>query len=204
MLTLPAQDIVEFDEFMDKVCKSNGMYASPFKMSTVMRELEDLSYWRQNRVCSGLIFSAPTTPSTQGPGAVMPTWRCNTTQGGFIINGTLAAFTLSDTYPPVGTDILQGDAVSGYPPILGVGESVILSVIGADMIIGGIHYPLIMTIRGAVAATPIVQSATEAELNAAFSVYGSCAGYIRIAKLTLNRTGNTTVTQTQDNTWRDA
>jgi hypothetical protein len=200
MLTLPAQDVVEFDEFMDKVCKSNGMYASPFKMSTVMRELEDLSYWRQNRVCSGLIFTAPTSASTQASGAVRAVWRVNVSSGIWTFNNSLTVEPIQNS--GVGVNMPVAYLAINDLPVLGVGQSVVMGIIGAEIVFGGVSYYNMLGAKGPVATTGTERLPTDNEIITEIGTYYS--GYIKIAKLTLNRTADTVVTQTQDNTWRDS
>lgn len=55
---------------------SSGLKFSDNTVQTVGTD-----YWRANRVVTGLMFSAPTTPSTQGSGAVKAVWRVNRSSG---------------------------------------------------------------------------------------------------------------------------
>lgn len=158
-----------------------------------------LETWRNNRVVSGINYTAPTTPAAQPSGANPASWRYNLVGGLFVLSGTTKAHLMGS---PSYADLSVCDPAGGSPnsPILAVGQSVITVFVGAtysSSVIG------ITSVVGTPATTGQQVVPTDAEILVGLTGRGYSAPYIRVAKLTLNRTGDTTVTQSQDNTWRD-
>jgi hypothetical protein len=197
MLTLDNGQIQDFKDIWEKLERKCG-YNGGFDMIDMMQATENISFRRQNRVLTGLLASAPTSASTQASGAVAPVWRINSSVGVVCVNdgdmGEIAAQ----------VDGVIGNLDAAPSPILSVGQSVIATLICIKNI-GWI--PALAYLVGVPAVTGQQVALTDSQiLSRVRGAFGGAAyepTFIKIAKLTLNRTGNTTVTQTQDNTWRD-
>jgi hypothetical protein len=166
--------------------------------------LRGLDYWRNNRVIEGFGFGTPTTPSTQGSGAVAATWLVNRYRGSIIVNGFHFGFPLDLVDTPAHT---QG---ANTPPVLAVGQSVISVVVG--LAIPQYNLAGLLSVYGAPATTGTQVVPTDAQIAAKVASPGFglpdgyfwTGGWIKVSKLTLNRTGDTTVTQNFDNSaWKD-
>jgi hypothetical protein len=194
MQTFTTEQMGDFVEFWAKAKKSYG-FNSTLNFEDVLKEISDLDYWQKNRVVDGLIFSAPTSASTQASGAVPAVWRVDKSTGLVLVDG------LVNQDP--GAISLNIDGEYGVAlPALGVGQSIVATYL--FVIFGNAEVWGSQIVLGTPATTASVLPPTNAEINAALIALGANdPHYIRIAKLTLNRTGDTTVTQSQDNTWRD-
>jgi hypothetical protein len=165
--------------------------------SAQITRLLALETWRNNRVVTGMLWSAPTNPSTQGPGAVSADWQVNVSGNGIaLVDGS--AYT--GYQGPAGFTDSNVRDMDGNLPVLAIGESVVMYYFLTKSASTGL--PALTRMLSEVGAVPAVPSAAD------FAAFSVAKGYlpdrfVRVAKLTLNRTGDTTLTQTQDNTWRD-
>jgi len=78
-------------------------------------------------------------------------------------------------------------------------------VIGASAVAAIVAYGTagtILVVRGAAATTGSQVAPTNAAIQTAVDLLTSGAPWVKLGETTLNRTGNTTVTQTYDNTQR--
>lgn len=152
-----------------------------------------LESWKNNRVVSGMLIKDGTSPaSSQASGAVAPVVKANRTSGQLIVNGMPFS--------------IVSDAVSGAvsdPPVLGVGQS-------AKAVFVGVSMPAFQLSAGTwIWGTPATSGQevvpTPAEIRAALATnpnYDSST-FVRVNSLTIARTGDTTITFTADNNWRD-
>lgn len=163
--------------------------------SAQITRLLALETWRNNRV-EGFLSSPPTTASTQASGAVAPAWRVNRAPGVARHAGDLSA-------KPVGSSNLTDFDVTAAAGVgaLAIGQSVIVCLVWCHIYAGTIS---IKTVKGTPATTGQQLAPTDTQIRTVIAgFYPSDTSYVRESKLTLNRTGDTTVTQSQDNTWRD-
>ena len=146
-----------------------------------------------NRVASGAVFEDPATPSSQASGAVAPSWLVSFVPGVYSYGGIVG----------VDPEIEASMPVDPTPPTLAVGQSVVAAMVAAKYLDGTVG--LAPAIFGAPATAGSQVPPTDATIQARLiaDVADPTNGYIRLALLTLNRTADTVVTQTQDNTWRD-
>jgi hypothetical protein len=158
-----------------------------------------VDYWKRNRILSGLLVTDPTTPSSQETGAVSAVFNINITEGYGIAAGLISDQEYAGT-----TDV---DVEQSYTavPVLEVGQSVVLAVI-LRAEIGEEPGSSVNAVFGTPATTGSQVPPTDDEIKYALEndeFLTLSPEYARIALVTLNRTGDTTVTQSADNTWRD-
>lgn len=135
-----------------------------------------------NRVLSGLLSAAPTTPSAQITGGGNTTWNINVAAGIAAAGGVLKEFAA------------QADlAIHSGSKLLDNGQSVIAALVVKN-VTGTVT---MVAVKGTVATTGSQVTPSASVIQAAV---GAGNDWIRIADLTLNRTADTTVTQSQDNT----
>ncbi len=174
--------------------------------SAQITRLLALETWRNNRVASGLLASAPTTQSTQGSGAVPASWRYNSSVGFASIDGHILTMSLDDVIPNgVMVDVLVGNAGvdNSHGPTIANGQSIKAALVACTADFDGTIYTFLSTVHGAAATTGAEQPPSAATIRAQLIASAFTGNYVRVAPLTLHRTGDTTVTQSQDNTWRD-
>lgn len=140
------------------------------------------------RVVEGMRAGAPTTASTQATGSGTLAWRVNVAAGFLMVNGT--AFDVG----------AQADFVvfNGATPVAN-GQSVAAVLIAKKD-------GTLAAVLGTAAATGSQQPPNPTQLQAAAGgndAHAKPLAWAQVAQLTLNRTGDTTVTQSQDNTKRD-
>lgn len=161
--------------------------------------------WRLNRV-EGFVYSAPTSASTQGSGAVAFVGKANWTAGIARVNGAIGEFAAGVSGGVA--DLLVAT------PTLAEGQSVVGALTLIEYVLGGVPMLNKMTVWGAPATTGQQIAPTDAEIRAQITnttgpfLIGLGAtyvfpGYVRVAQVTFNRTGDTTITQSVSNTWRD-
>ena len=137
------------------------------------------TYSRSPSVSGGLV-SDPTTPSAQLTGTGDTTWNVN-------IAATLASNSQAGVEPAASEDF----EIHGGSELVADGESCIAAIV-VDYNGGS---PTFAAIKGAAATTGEEVAPTDAEITTALG-----DGYwVRLAHCTINRTGDTTVTQSQDN-----
>jgi hypothetical protein len=176
--------------------------------------INPLDDWRRNRIMGSYDFRAPAAPSTQTSGAVAPVWRIAEVKSQIVVNGVLsgaayAAFPWVAANPSAlstGAEFVVG---SDYcwprfiPPILSIGQSVVCAIVAVSFWLDTTHDADSLWIMGTPATTGQEQVPSDASIKAFMVEDGDDPGYIRIAKITLNRTGDTALSQFIDNTWRD-
>jgi len=141
----------------------------------------------QNRVIEGMLVGVPTTPSSQVTGAGAYDFNADIATGLLAVDGTVKEYAVQADY----------DVGSGAAAILIVGQSVVYSIIAYKSKGDGVVY--MKSVQGVVATTGLQVAPTDAaiEANLADGTF-----WYRLANVTVNRTGDTTVTQSQDNTVR--
>jgi hypothetical protein len=128
----------------------------------------------------------PTTPSSQltGAGGFL-TWNVDLSAGLVTCNGTV--FQISE----------QADlALNSGTALVTNGQSCIAALILDDT-------GVLRAVKGTAALTASVRAPTDAAINTAvFNALGAGHEWIKLAECTINRTGDTTVTQSQNNLLR--
>jgi hypothetical protein len=139
-----------------------------------------------DRLVAGGLVKAPTTPSAQLTGTGNTSWRVNV--------DALVAVVDAKTKELVA----QADAVihSGSQ-LLEDGESAIAALV---LKVAADGTASLVAVAGAAATTGSQVAPTDAAIQTAV---GAGLSWLKLGETTLNRTGDTTVTQTYDNTKRD-
>ena len=145
---------------------------------------DDFDAMRNYGVLNGLLAGAPTTPSAQLTGAGNTTWSVDLTAGTVIVNSVLKEFAAQADYA-----IHSGSLYTG----LTNGKSAIATIV-AKNVAGTVTMAVV---KGAAATTGSQVAPTAAEIQAAV---GAANTYVVLQECLISRTGDTTVTQAQDNT----
>lgn len=139
-----------------------------------------------DRLMTGGLVKAPTTPSAQITGAGATTWNVNVDA----LVGVVDAVTKELA--------AQADvAIHSATQYLTNGQSAIAAVV---LKVAANGTASIVTAKGAAATTGAQVAPTDAAIQTAV---GAGLSWLKLGETTLNRTGDTTVTQTYDNTKRD-
>jgi hypothetical protein len=148
------------------------------------QDFEALRTHFRNCILSGG-FNTPTTGSTQASGAAGATdWNVNHTDILAVVNGTVGIVAAAADY-----DVHSGSVYTG---LTAASKSAI-----ATAVIKNVSGTLSLAIvKGTAAATGSQVAPTDAEITASV---GSSNTWVKVAELTINRTADTTVTQSQDN-----
>jgi hypothetical protein len=165
---------------------SNHITPSALALQTdlVARYLQSILVDRQNRVSTGLTAGAPTTGSSQLTGTGATTWNVNVAAGVVVVAGVakdLAA--AADTSIHASTQLVTN------------GQSCIAALV-AKNVSGTIS---VVAVKGSAATTGAQVAPTDAAIQTAV---GAGNAWVKLAECTINRTGDTTVTQSQDNSKR--
>ncbi len=140
----------------------------------------------KHRVVNGFDVFAPTTSSTQATGATgITAWRVDIGAGRAMVDGVAFA------------DDATADFVIHSGTVLVVNGKSCVAAIIAKNVDGTVS---IVAVKGAAALTGAQVAPTDTEIKAAI---GPTVPWIKLAECTINRTGDTTVTQTQDNSLAD-
>lgn len=126
----------------------------------------------------GLSTGSPTTPSTQITGTGDTTWNVDITAGTALLDAVTEDIAVAADFE-----------IHGSSELLADGESAIARLVVRDNT--GLE---VLAVVGAAATTGTQEAPTDADIDTAV---GS-AVWFEIASCTLNRTGDTTVTQSQD------
>lgn len=137
-----------------------------------------------NKVVQDLRVITPTTPSSQGSGAVAPVVNVNVNSGILASGGIL-----------VELQALTSNEVCASPPVLTIGQSAVCSIYGYN----ATGTLTLKTVWGAVATTGTQIQSDKAVYLAA----NPTLALVQLGNTTINRTGDTTLTQSYDNTARD-
>jgi len=138
-----------------------------------------------DRVLAGLL-KAPTTPSTQATGTGATAWRVN-------VDESLAVIDAAEKNVAAQVDVVLHSATQ----YLVNGQSAIAAVV---MKVAADGTASIVFAVGAAATTGQQVAPTNAAIQTAV---GAGLSWMKLGETTLNRTGDTTVTQTYDNSKRD-
>lgn len=152
--------------------------------NTLREVLAGLAEAQQYKV-AGLRADAPTTASAQLTGAGNTSWRVNVAAGVAKLGAAAKDFTA------------QADFVmhSGSQ-LMANGQSVAAALVVKD-VAGTLS---MVAVKGAAAATGSQKAPSDAAIQAAV---GAGNDWVKVCEMTLNRTGDTAVTQSQDNTKAD-
>jgi hypothetical protein len=147
------------------------------------RYLGELAIHEKNKVVSGGIATDPTTPSSQLTGTGNTTWNVNHSLVEALVEGVLAELAAGDDLAIHSGSYLTGFAngTSCVAALVVKNDSGTLSV---------------ASVKGTPATTGSQKPPTDAEIQTAL---GAGVSWIRLADLTINRTGDTTVTESQNN-----
>ena len=157
-----------------------------FHISKIAQDLEALRNQFRNQVLEG-VASTPTTGSTQASGAAGATvWNINHSQIVVTVAGVTQHFVAAADY-----NIHTGSVYTG----LISGTSAIVALVAVNTA-GTITLD---TVNGTAATTDSQVAPTDAEIQTAV---GADQSWVKIAELTINRTADTTVTQSEDNSKR--
>lgn len=166
-----------------------AMLARNTNDKALMYFLAALEVYLMNKVEGGAVTSAPTNASTQATGATGATvMRCNVSAIDAIVNGVRYAaaaqadLALHDTTVYTGADSGAGDTT------LTSGKSAIVAIVLKNA--SGTVSQVI--VKGATATTGAQVAPTDAEITTKCEV----ATWIKIGEVLINRTADTTVTQT--------
>lgn len=165
---------------------SNHVTPSALSLQTdlVARYFAEAMVDRQNRVETGLLGSAPTTASTQLTGAGNTTWRVNISAGVVVVGGVAKSIdAAADTVIHSGSQLVTN------------GQSCIAALV-AKNVSGTVS---VVAVKGTAATTGSQVGPTDAAIQTAV-VAGNA--WVKLAECTLNRTGDTTVTQSENNATR--
>lgn len=132
----------------------------------------------------GLTCLPPTSASTQATGAAgAMDWNVNVTEGFVVVNGVEASFAVAADF----------DVFSDPSPIID-GNSIVGALVASE----AAGTTSLQVVNGASAASGTEVPPTPAEITTGVTH----SRWVKIAELTINRTGDTTVTQTQKNSAR--
>lgn len=152
--------------------------------ATLREVLAALSQAQQYRV-HGLRADAPTTASTQATGAGNTAWRLNVAAGVAKLGAAAKDFAA------------QADlVVHSGSQLLANGQSCTAALVVKN-VAGALS---MVAVKGAAAATGSQMAPTDSAIQAAV---GAGHDWVKVCEATLNRTGDTAVTQTQDNSKGD-
>jgi hypothetical protein len=150
----------------------------------VVNRFQELITHFKNKAEGGLV-TAPTTPSSQITGSGNTTWNVN-------ISHLLACVDGHFQEVLAAADV----AIHSGSKLLDSGQSCIAAIVAkyASATIS------IVAVKGAAATTGAQVAPTDGEINTGVS----SVPWVKLAEITLNRTADTTVTQSQDNCKRPA
>jgi hypothetical protein len=139
-----------------------------------------------NKILTGLLLGTPTTASTQATGDGATVWRINISAGIITVGGVMKEFAAAvDTVIHDTTELMNS------------GKSCLAAIL-AKNVTGTIT---VVSVKGVVATTGAQLPPTDAIIQTAV---GAGNSYVVLGTSLLNRTADTVVTQSQDNTGRPA
>jgi len=145
---------------------------------------DDMASLHNSRAVDGLVCLPPTSASTQATGASgAMDWNVNVTEGFVLVNGVEAAFAVAADF----------DVLSAASPIVD-GNSIVGALVASE----ASGTTSLEVVNGASAVTGLEVPPTDAEITTGVGH----SRWVKIAELTINRTGDTTVTQSQKNSAR--
>lgn len=140
---------------------------------------------QNNSIFTGLVGIAPTTPSSQITGAGNTDWNVDITTGSCIVNSVEGTFAAQADF----------DMHSGSQ-LLTNGQSVYAWIVAAES--GG------TVTQTKVVGTPATTGSQTIPTDADITTGVGHANWIKLTLCLLNRTGDTTVTQSQSNIYRES
>lgn len=151
----------------------------------IIQDFEVLRAHLQNHV-EGVHAATPTTGSSQLTGTGNTTWNVNLSAGVVVVGGVALTLNVQADY-----SVHSGSYYTGFAN----GSSAIATII-AKNVAGTVS---LAVVKGAAATTGSQVAPTDAECQTAA---GAGNAWVKVVELTLNRTADTTVTESQDNTKR--
>jgi hypothetical protein len=148
----------------------------------IMNWFDQLRTHERNRIIQGAVVGDPTTPSAQLTGTGNTTWSYNISAGVVIVDGVALKIE-----PAADEAIHSGSFLTG----LVSGASCIAAIV-AKNVSGTVS---VVAVKGTPATTGSEVAPTDSEIQTAV---GAGNEWVKLAECTLNRTGDTTVTETQD------
>jgi len=169
----------------------NDSSGQPTLAETLREVADDLAGVRNSRATSlrvgGVIpfalLSAPTTPSAQATGVGNTTWSANIAAFVCKVGGLGHQFAAAVDFA-----IHAGSFLAGF-----INGASCIAAIVAKNVAGTITT---VAVKGTPATTGTQVAPTDAEIQAAL---GATVPWVKVGECTLNRTGDTTVTESQDN-----
>jgi hypothetical protein len=156
-------------------------------LATVLRGIaDDLDYMIDYGVMEGMMLDTPTTGSSQASGVGNTDWNVKIEKGIVVVDGVVEEFAEQDDF-----DIHSGSFLTGFSN----GNSCIAAII-AKNVSGTVSCA---AVTGTPDTTGSQVAPTDAEIAAAL---GATDTWTKIGECTLNRTADTTVTESDDNTKR--
>ncbi len=148
----------------------------------LITEQESLRAHFRNRVLDG-IASTPTNASTQASGVGNTDWNVNLSAILVTVDGVSQHFV-----PQADYDVHSGSLLTGLADTYSVRAALVAKNVAGTVSLA--------VVKGTAALTAAVVAPTDAEIQS-----GVAAGnaWVKIAELTINRTGDVTVTQNEDN-----
>lgn len=148
----------------------------------------------QNRVLSGHRVFAPTTASTQVTGAGATTVRVNIDYGLVSLAGAPAELSNTAT--------LADNVLVTASPLMSAGQSTVVAVVVYKAANGT---ATLLGVAGTPATTGTQTSPSDGTIQLAVNTASSTTGleWVRLAETLVNRTADTTLTQSYDNTKKD-
>jgi hypothetical protein len=147
---------------------------------------EQLRTHFRNSVQRGGEVTDPSTGSSQLTGTGNTTWNIDVTELMAVVDGVAVEIVAATD-----TAIHSGSYLTGFANGTSCIAAVVLKNVSGTITMD--------TVKGTPATTGSQVAPTDAEIQAAV---GASNEWIKLAEVTLNRTGDTTVTETQDNTFR--
>jgi hypothetical protein len=148
----------------------------------IMRWLDELRNHERNKVISGLTVVNPTTGSSQLTGTGDTDWNCDITAGVVTVDGVAKSFDAVADF-----DVHSGSYLTGFAN----GSSCIAAIVAKND--GGTVS--VAAVVGTPATTGSQVAPTDSEIQ---TELGAGVEWVKLAEITLNRTADTTVTETQD------
>lgn len=201
-ITSTAAPHTSFRSLQGQACRAAQPpeYGDDSALALVLSKLRAFS---DNCVVTGLLASAPTSASTQATGATGATaLNVNISAGIVAVNGQLKEFTAAVDTSLWDTTVYTGDDSGAGTTTLTNGKSAIVTLVAASSsATRGSGTITLVQVHGATATTGAQVAATDAEIQ---TKVGASLPWVKIAEVTVNRTGDTTVTQSQNNILRPA
>lgn len=154
----------------------------------IIEDLDRLAFYEDNRVI-GMRTKPPTNASTQLTGAGATDWNVDMEPGEVRLGGVRKVFELQVDFA-----VHAATQVPGLDALDTVVSAIICENIGGTLTLKTVHGSAATTASGA-AVGP-----TDAQVVAALAT--ATNDWIKVCELTINRTADTTVTQSQDNSKR--